>query len=341
MRYVNYPSRVASFRPPLKLTCLLTQAMIHAWTKSKDPRYLENVERLFAEVRSLCSPSTYTYAAYQIAWKNSGRRDAPIKVEAILNEMQQHYSSGKNLFCRPSTFNFAHVISSWAHSGEKGSAERAGAILTQLETFYDHSGALDPLRPTETCYQGAIKAWSSVHTGEAGREVLAILDRMIERHRISSLSPLPSTLCYHLAMDAICSDGGERSITALLSLYEKMKNDYQHGNRYAKPNSETYLSLFKHCSMTSSSTAEAHLAHELACTAVSDILATKDLNKNIQLYASYIACLSKIPHPTLSRTLLVQKAIAKLPDFVCESNEVQSLLTEIQSNDFQSCAQSN
>lgn len=303
--------------------------MIHAWTKSKDLRYLENVERLFAEVRSICSPSTYTYAAYQIAWKNSGRRDAPIKVEAILNEMQQQFTSGKNPNCRPSTFNFSHVINSWAHSGEKGSAERAGALLKQLETFYDHSGALDPLRPTEACYQGAIKAWSTVSSGEAGKEALAILDRMIKRHRVSSLSPLPSTLCYHLAMDAIRSDGGERSIEALSSLYERMKADYQHGNRYAKPNAETYLALFKHCSRASSSPAEAHFARDLASTALSDIIAMDELNRNIQLYASYISCVSKIPHPTVATTLLVKEEIGNLPDFVRNSKELQSLLPEI------------
>ena len=308
--------------------------MIHAWTKSKDPGYLETVERLFAEVRSICSPATYTYAAYQIAWKNSGRRDAPIKVEAILNEMQQHYTSGKNPNCRPSTFNFVHVISSWAWSGEKGSAERAGAILKQLETFYDNSGALDPLRPTEACYQGAIKAWSSVNNGEAGKEVLAILDRMIERHRASSLSPLPSTLCYHLAMEVIRSDGGERSIAALLSLYERMKSDYQLGNRYARPNSETYLAIFKHCSNAYSS--EAQPAREFASAAMADILAMDELNQNIQLYVSYISCLSKIHHPTLDITLLVQEAIGNLPNFVRESKELQSLLSEIQFDDDQS-----
>lgn len=307
--------------------------MIHAWTKSKDLKYLENVERLFAEVRSIWRPSSYTYSAYQIAWKHSGRRDSPIKVEAILNEMQQQYSSGKNPNCRPSTFNFAHVISSWARSGEKGSAERAGAILKQLETFYDHSGALDPLRPTEACYQGAIKAWSTVKSGEAGREVLAILDRMIDRHSTSSLSPLPSTLCYHSAMDATCSDGGQESILALSSLYEKMKIDYLRGNQYARPNAETYIVLFRLCSQALSSSAEAHLARELASDAMSDFIARGDLNKNIQVYAAYVSCISRIPHPTVPGDAILKEAISQFPDFVRASTELQALLREIKRDD--------
>jgi hypothetical protein len=310
----------------------MKQAMIHAWTKSKDVRYLKNVERLFAEVRSICSPSSYTYAAYQIAWKNSGRRDAPIKVEAILNEMQQNYASGKNPNCRPSTFNFAHVINSWAQVGGKESAERAGAILEQLETLYDHSGALDPLRPTEACYQGVIRAWSTV-TGGGGKEAWAILDRMTKRHHVSSLSPLPSATCYHLVMEAFQRDAGERFIEALASVYERMKVDYRSGNQYAKPNAETYLRLFEHCSFASSTATE---ARELTSIALSDLIAMDELSKNIQLYAAYISCLSIMSHHVGTRNLLLHEAINDFPDFVRESDEIQALLSEIQFDDVQS-----
>ncbi|GAX13910.1 hypothetical protein FisN_5Lh189 [Fistulifera solaris] len=304
-------------------------AMIHAWTKSKDVRYLKNVEQLFAEVRSLFKPSSYIYAAYQIAWRNSGRQDAPIKVEAILNEMQQNYASGKNPNCRPSTFNFSHVINSWAQVGGKESAERAGAILEQLETLYDHSGALDPLRPTEACYQGVIKAWSTVTGGEAGKEALAILDRMTKRHLVSSLSPLPSATCYHLVMDAFRSDAGENCIEDLASIYERMKVDYRCGNQYAKPNAETYLTIFNHCSLATSTTTE---AGELTSIALSDITATDELNKNIQLYASYISCLSMMFQHVATRSHLLQEAMNNFPDFVRDSEELQALLSDIQTD---------
>jgi len=96
--------------------------MIHTWSQSQVEGYLDRVEELFQEIRGMTKPSSYSYAAYQIAWSRSGRLDAPMRVESLLNEMQKDFEEGRNPRCQPKAPNFSLVINTWASCSSQESA---------------------------------------------------------------------------------------------------------------------------------------------------------------------------------------------------------------------------
>lgn len=219
--------------------------MIHAWAKSGAKDYLKRSQDLFDEVHRLRAGdlTSYTYAAYQIAWSRSGRLDAPSKVESLLTQMQREYEQHGDFAGRPKTPNFAAAIKAWAHT--PGGAERAEAMLKHLETsFYANQDAMQHLKPTIDCYKSAMLGWGLNGGEDGGRRAVELLDHMDRLYDVDPTAPRPDYTCYHQALMALGRSSYDNKAEQSYRILQRMKV-----NKTA-PINNTYCVFFRSCGAT-------------------------------------------------------------------------------------------
>jgi hypothetical protein len=159
-----------------KPTKLYYNAVMDAHARSKRGRVAAlRAEELLKELETRCragdselAPTTRSYNAAILAWKNSNSTDAPQRAEALLKRMNARYGAGDES-CRPDRVTINSIISLWAKCRQEGASERAETFLKFMENLYYQAGDTS-LKPDSYSFNSEIDAYSwSSSTGAAHR----------------------------------------------------------------------------------------------------------------------------------------------------------------------------
>jgi hypothetical protein len=295
--------------------------------KSEEPGAVDRVESLFEEMCQIGRPNNYVFGSYQSALHRSRLPDAPKRVEAVLNRMQQEYDQGMNPSGRPNAINFSLAINSWAGSELEGAPDRAEAILDRLEELYKHSSKYRHLKPTVSCYKGVIQAWAS-SGNDAGDRALSILDRMENAQRVDRNAILPNGVCYKNVMMAIGRSDDPQKARKVYAVLERMNLAFKNGNRYALPGDDHYNAILRACTTVSGFTQEKADAYQVARTALTDYLETRNVpNENLMLL--YLQACNSLLAFDESRDSKIVDALRNCPAEYFESAAVRNSLLKV------------
>jgi pentatricopeptide repeat protein len=311
-------------------------AVMDAWGKSEEPDALDRVESLFEEMCRIGRPNSYVFGTYQSVLHRSRLPDAPKRVEAVLNHMQQEYEQGRNPSGKPNAINFSLAINSWAGSELEGAPDRAEAILDRIEELHRHSNKYKHLKPTVGCYKGVIQAWALSGRPDAGDRAVALLDRMENAQRVDRNAILPNGVCYRYVMVAIGRSDDAHKASKVRAVLERMKAAFKQGNRYALPGDDHYAAVLRACTTVSGSSCEEEKAeaYQVACAALSDYLLVESAaapNETITLL--YLqACNGLLPTATgdeSSAQAEIVSTMRKFPASIFQSTAVRNALLKV------------
>eukprot|EP00980_Cylindrotheca_fusiformis_P001461 scaffold345_cov134-Cylindrotheca_fusiformis.AAC.72 len=140
------------------------------------------------------APTTRSYNAAILAWKNSSAEDAPERAEALLKRMNERYGSGDQ-HCRPDRVTINSIIGVWARCRREGAPERAETFLRFMEHLYYDAGDVN-FKPDNISFNTVIDAYSSSSSQDAAHRAHALYNRMKKLHESGDqeLRPDISTL---------------------------------------------------------------------------------------------------------------------------------------------------
>jgi hypothetical protein len=288
--------------------------MIRTWGDSKEPDALDRVEHLFSEVKQIVLPSSYTYAAYQLAWNESTHPDAAQRVEDIVRDMQQDYMQHGNPRSRPGATNFAISINAWA---KRGAAERAEAILKRMEELYKISGD-EHLKPTVDCYRSATMAWAHSGQPDGGSRAVQLLEKMTEEHYKNPAMPLPRRVCYHFAMVAIGRSKESDKAGRCWKLLQEMKK-----NPHAEPVDATFSVILRSCTATGGSPEEKEEALEIVVNVMEEYFEST-LHLSEDVFDRFLAAVYRLHPAGEARDELLERVFRDAPDNILRSKKIEA-----------------
>jgi pentatricopeptide repeat protein len=171
-----------------KPTALYYNAVMDAHARSHRGRQAAlRAEALLLELETRCragdselAPTTRSYNAAILAWKNSNSTDAPQRAEALLKRTNERYGAGDET-CRPDRVTINSIISVWANSCQEAAPERAEAFLRFMEKLYYEAGD-ESLKPDSYSFNSVIAAYSSSSSPQAAHRAEALYETMKRLH---------------------------------------------------------------------------------------------------------------------------------------------------------------
>lgn len=178
------------------------------------------------------SPNVWIFSSAMNAWAKSGREDAPIRVERLLNQMKALRGVYPAWDVAPNNVTYTTAIDTWAKVGR---VDKVRGLLREMHHEYSSTG--DPsLRPGLPAFNGFLVALSkSGSTNEAE----ALLKQMEDLYESGELEECPNVISYSTVLDGFSrSHEGGASIRAETFLRKMIE---RHG--IAAPNAVTYNSV--------------------------------------------------------------------------------------------------
>jgi pentatricopeptide repeat protein len=104
------------------------------------------------------APTTRSFNAVLLAWKNANTADAPQRAEALLKRMNERYKRG-DANCRPDRVTINSIIGVWAKSSDGAAPARAEVFLRFMEQLYHEAGDMS-LKPDRYSFNSVIDAYA-------------------------------------------------------------------------------------------------------------------------------------------------------------------------------------
>ncbi len=219
-----------------KPTALYYNAVMDAYARSKGGRQAAlRAEDLLLELETRCragdselAPTTRSYNAAILAWKNSNSFDAPQRAEALLKRMNERYGAGDRT-CRPDRVTINSIISVWARSCQEGAPERAETFLRFMENLYNEAGD-ESLKPDSYSFNSVIDAFSSRSSPEAAHRAEALYETMKRLHEAGDRDLRPDIITLTSLRHAWVRSGDantEKKLKKIGALIYKERKEYR------------------------------------------------------------------------------------------------------------------
>lgn len=231
------------------------------------------------DVPSSLRPNVVVFSSAMNAWAKSGRTEAPVKVEELLQQMKMlHHQHPSWKDMRPNQVTYSTAIDTWAKSGnvekvqelmqemhqasqeneddsmkpatmaftgylkalsKQGRMEEAEATLLQMEALYE-AGELDEA-PNVMSYSTVLDGYARSTDPGASMQAESLLQRMLEKHRDGKSAVTPNAVSFNSVILAHVNSG---NIHAAESLVQRMHEEYvRSGNKDVRPTLETYSTI--------------------------------------------------------------------------------------------------
>jgi hypothetical protein len=121
-------------------------------------------------------------------WARSGRDDAGVKAETVLEWMEQLHNGPDALDTKPDEISYSICANAWAHSKpDRNSAIRAEAILRRMIDLHElGSGGIGPV--PEPAFTSVMNAWGRSKADDAPERVMSLLKLTQEFSKASNQS---------------------------------------------------------------------------------------------------------------------------------------------------------
>jgi pentatricopeptide repeat protein len=302
----------------------------------------EIIERLVATARNIdpsenpgfvIRPNVYVFSSAMNAWVKSGLREAPTKVEKLLEQMKvlkEEYPDWPDI--SPSQYTYTTVIDAWAKVGnaekvqdllremyevsretkdeslrpgliaftgylvalsKQGRMEEAEDMLNQMEDLYESGEVDEP--PNVVSYSTVLDGYARSTKPWASARAENLLQRMLEKHRDGDVSVVPNSVSFNSVIFSHMKIGNIQAAESLLRL---MHEEYlRHGNKDIRPTLETYSTVLS--GLAKSHRKDAGERAEKLLKYVKDMAEAGDLDNapDVVLYNTVLECWAKSSVP--------------------------------------------
>jgi pentatricopeptide repeat protein len=237
-----------------------------------------------ATATTAAKPNMRTYSTLINVWSKSGRDDAPKEAKKLLDKVIDLHSRGK-IDEGPNTIIYSSVIDTYAAHGDVIGATK---ILKMMEDDYFNSSSSsssssnknknnnnknnNDAKPDMRTYSTLINAISKSGNVNASKQATDLLKKMINLFINGDLDEAPNAITYSSVMDAYAVDG---DIDGAMNILNMMKDDYNSGNKTAKPNLRTYNILIN--AISKSDTDDAPQQAEILLTTMIYLYSKREL----------------------------------------------------------------
>lgn len=296
-------------------------SIIHAWMKSGEHGYLDEVDALLKEMEEgseLIRPNRIAYNSVINVLAKAGELE---RAERILDRMCMSIDgkaggSTNDMMVTPDIISFNGVLHALAKSGKRGSAQRAEELLQRLEAMYykQNSEQNDVIRPDVYTYNTVIDAWakSCQYESDAAERAEALLRRMEEMYASGNKSVKPDTISYTTVIDAWSKCGKSVAGERAEALLKSMDDMFLLGNEDIKPNTRTFTACLNAFS-TSNDPSRAEALFERMHRMFE--MGNKDIRPSVETYNAMIkvwACSDRDDAPERAQALLFSISDNKL-----------------------------
>ena len=225
---IQHESGDEDMAPSLRVyTVLLETLALHRVVPERMEAILKEMQSKAAAGNPSVQPTTPNYKCTIETWAYSGRKEAPMRMEALICDL---HSTGR----KADRQIYFTVLHAWAKSRLPEAASRADAIF-ELMKRKARSGE-ESVEPTIRIYNMLLKAWAHSRSQDAPLRVSAIMEEIGNRNNIGDERVLPTTITYNHAITC----WAKFSPTHSEQLLGKMIAMYKAGNLDCKPDELSY-----------------------------------------------------------------------------------------------------
>lgn len=183
-----YPSSVV-------YTCVM-----HGWMQAGA---IDRAEHVFRHMcysylhgkNSYCLPSTESCTTLIAAWAKSEAPDAPLRAEALVQNMLDLYQRTGKESVRPNVYTFTAVLDCWAKSHHKQAAHKAQALLDLMIQLSAEHGEDSKMQPNLISFHSVMNAWARSGYAVAPDRVEELYSMVVDWSRAGRCDP-PDHLTY-------------------------------------------------------------------------------------------------------------------------------------------------
>eukprot|EP00977_Amphora_coffeiformis_P024447 scaffold15910_cov193-Amphora_coffeaeformis.AAC.1 len=210
------------------------QAVITAWSRTKDPKSLERAESLLSEMLAKYDkgnvdlrPTEHGFTAVITACARSGRPDCGERAQRVFDNMCKRFKEGDETL-RPSVRSYSALINAWASAGNP---KRAEHILQLM--YDDHLDGNVFARPSVIAFNTVLSAWSKERSMEALERAAQVLQTMQD---LGHLQIAPDVISYSSVIACCIRSTSPRRVELAEALLQEAKNRYANGKKECRPN---------------------------------------------------------------------------------------------------------
>lgn len=201
-------------------------------------KLLYKMKKIGANYNPSALPSAISYNIAMNAFVKSRRKDAPIKVEALLNEMYDLYNATGDIRVRPNLRSLNVCLDAWAKSSIDGADERILGWIYRVrnETKYRPVKII----PDTWSYTHYLQALSRSGRDRMGDEAERVLNELESLYKSGYQGLRPNVLTFTSAIHCIALSGQDDSVERALAILDRMEDLHAEGFGDVRPNLFTY-----------------------------------------------------------------------------------------------------
>jgi len=241
--------------------------VIDAYSKRGDVhnalRVLSMMELSFNKGNLDAKPTRRAYTSALNALAKSGRGDAGVRAEALVQTMQMMHKAG-NSDLKPDTYvfnaliqchkssatraekvlykmgkrdvvSYSSVINAYSQQGGIEAAKRAQFLLEEMEK--------EDVEPNALTYNSAITAWSRSGTRDSAKKAEELLSKMERLYEAGNADLKPTVMIYTSVISAWANSREPGAALRAEVLLKVMRVMHKRGNKAMKPNARTFTSV--------------------------------------------------------------------------------------------------
>jgi Pentatricopeptide repeat domain/PPR repeat len=197
---------------------------------------LNKMKRLGELDNPAARPDTVSYNLAMNAIGKSRQRDAPVRVEKLLHEMNTEYARTGDPRIRPNRRSINACLDAWAKSGLDGADERIKAWIEKMQQAHEKNGQ----SPDIWSYTHYLQALSKTGNPRMGDEAERVLQEVEEMYRKGYQSVKPNVLTFTNVIHCIALSGQDDSVERALAILDRMEDLHASGYGDVRPNLFTY-----------------------------------------------------------------------------------------------------
>ena len=209
--------------------------VMSAWAASNNTLAYQRIEAILRQMQKEhetrgwdCRPNGTSFSILLSSLARVGQREAAERAEEVLRHMHALASGdGGDPSVKPNNYCYATVLNAWARVSR--SKEYSDAPLRAQALFDDmrarHQGGDAKLVPNTFAYSNLLSAWANSGHPDAGRNALAVLNEMEDRHALDSRqNEAPKD--YHFN-DVLCAFARAGDVDNAERVWDRMVNNVQ------------------------------------------------------------------------------------------------------------------
>jgi pentatricopeptide repeat protein len=201
-------------------------------------KLLYKMKKIGSRYNSSAQPSTISYNIAMNAFVKSRRKDAPIKVEALLNEMYNLYNATGDVRIRPNLRSLNACLDAWAKSSIDGADVRIMGWIQRV--LHDTKHGTIKIIPDIWSYTHYLHALSRSGRARMGDEAERVLNEVESLYRGGYQGLKPNVLTFTSVIHCIALSGQEDSVERALAILDRMEDLHAEGFGDVRPNLFTY-----------------------------------------------------------------------------------------------------